>query len=70
MRELLRLNHAGLNGMERAVILQRFPVFSGARPRTLAEIAKMVGMTNEGVRQVQRRALAKLQVVFEDQFAA
>jgi RNA polymerase sigma factor (sigma-70 family) len=70
VRELLRLNHAGLSRMERAVLLQRFPVFSGAEPRTLAQIGEMVGMTNEGVRQVQRRALAKLQAVLEDQSAA
>ena len=50
--------------------MNAFPVFSGAEPRTLAQIGEMVGMTNEGVRQVQKRALSKLQAVFEDQFAA
>ena len=70
VRELLRINRAGLSEMERTVILQRFPVFSGAKPMTLAQIGEMISMTNEGVRQVQKRALSKLQVVFEEQFVA
>jgi len=69
VRELLKANHAGLSEMERTVLLHRFPVFSDDEPKTLAEIGRRVRMTNEGVRQIQKRALGKLLTVVEAQIA-
>jgi RNA polymerase primary sigma factor len=70
VREVLRQNRARLSETERTVILQRFPIFSGEAPRTLAQVGRTIRMTNEGVRQIQKRALSKLQAVIEEQSAA
>jgi RNA polymerase primary sigma factor len=48
-----------LDAREHAIILQRFGL-DGARPRTLEEVGKKLGVTRERIRQVQNIALAKL----------
>lgn len=70
VQEILRNNHAGLSQLERTVILARFAIFSENKPRTLSQVGQMVNLTNEGVRQIQKRALSKILAAFEDQFAA
>jgi RNA polymerase sigma factor (sigma-70 family) len=46
---------------ERRVVTLRYG-FDRGQPRTLAEVARMCGLSAEGVRQVERRALAKLRL--------
>jgi RNA polymerase primary sigma factor len=48
-----------LDPREHAIILQRFGL-DGARPRTLEEVGKKLGVTRERIRQIQNIALAKL----------
>jgi RNA polymerase primary sigma factor len=48
-----------LDGRERVIIFQRFGL-DGARPRTLEEVGKKLGVTRERIRQVQNIALMKL----------
>ena len=46
---------------ERRVVSLRYG-FDRGQPRTLAEVGRVCGLSAEGVRQVERRALAKLRV--------
>jgi RNA polymerase primary sigma factor len=48
-----------LDARERVIIFQRFGL-EGARPRTLEEVGKKLGVTRERIRQVQNIALMKL----------
>jgi RNA polymerase primary sigma factor len=48
-----------LDPRERTIIFQRFGL-DGARPRTLEEVGKKLGVTRERIRQVQNIALMKL----------
>jgi RNA polymerase primary sigma factor len=50
-----------LDGRERVIIFQRFGL-DGARPRTLEEVGKKLGVTRERIRQVQNIALMKLRL--------
>jgi RNA polymerase sigma factor (sigma-70 family) len=52
---------AGLDERERDVVCLRYGLDRG-RPRTLAEVATACGLTKEGVRQAERRALTKLRL--------
>ena len=52
---------AELDERERQVVCLRYGLDRGA-PRTLAEVATACKMTKEGVRQAERRALAKLRL--------
>ncbi|HWC09909.1 MAG TPA: sigma-70 family RNA polymerase sigma factor, partial [Acidimicrobiales bacterium] len=52
---------AVLGERERDVVCLRYGLDRG-RPRTLAEVASACGLTKEGVRQAERRALAKLRL--------
>src|ERR1700732_420098 len=48
-----------LDARERVIIFQRFGL-EGARPRTLEEVGKKLGVTRERIRQVQNIALMKM----------
>ena len=50
-----------LDERERDVVCLRYGLDRG-NPRTLAEVAQACGLTKEGVRQAERRALAKLRL--------
>ncbi len=58
-RRQARLALAKLNERERYVLERRFG-FVGGRELTLEEIAQGLGITREGVRQIEKRALARL----------
>ena len=61
LREVLRSERAGLSLLERRVLTHRYAIGgSSDRVRTLAEVGKAVGLTNERVRQIQNVALIKL----------
>lgn len=62
---------AALTDVERTIIHHRFAVSSDAtvtqeKPMTLEQVGKMVGLTRERVRQLQKSALRKLRQVIEE----
>ena len=69
LRRVLRENHAALSEVERTVITERFAIRTEGQPRTLAEVGRAVGLTTEGVRQVQKKAMDKIRVAFQEQAA-
>jgi RNA polymerase primary sigma factor len=54
-----------LSEREQLVIRLRFGL-GGVRPRTLAEIGRMIGRTTERVRQIEEQALKNLRKIFEE----
>jgi RNA polymerase primary sigma factor len=59
------LNHLKEN--ERQVLILRFGLHDGV-PQTLAEIGNIFGLTREGIRRIETRAIAKLRSIAEDNF--
>ncbi len=70
LREILARNQAKLNDVERTVVVERFAIGTGGKGRTLSEVGKLVGMTNERVRQIQSTALAKIRAVLDEDYLA
>ena len=68
VREILAKNHAALSEVERTVVVERFAIGTGGKGRTLSEIGKLIGLTNERVRQIQNIALAKIRAVLTEDF--
>lgn len=64
LRRALRENQGQLSTKESLVISRRFPM-DGSRQHTLDQIGNVMGLSNEGVRQIQNRALKKLREVLE-----
>ena len=66
IRELCRIlenNRACLTDLERTVLRERFALGgdpSTATPKSLDEVSEIVGYTRERVRQIQKKAIAKL----------
>ena len=65
LREVLQENQARLSDVEKTIVLERFSLERGGKGRTLTEIASMVGLTNERVRQLQINALGKIRNTME-----
>ncbi|HUS92370.1 MAG TPA: sigma-70 family RNA polymerase sigma factor [Phycisphaerae bacterium] len=70
VRDLLSENRARLTDVERTIVMERFAITSRDRRKTLAEVGKMVGLTNERVRQIQNHALVKIRAALVDEFVA
>jgi RNA polymerase sigma factor (sigma-70 family) len=70
LREILANNRAHLSEVERTVVMERFAIASRGKGLTLAEVGKLVGLTNERVRQIQNIALEKLRAVLDDNYLA
>ena len=69
LREILTRNRAHLTEVEKTVVMERFSIGSeGVKGRTLAEVGKLVGLTNERVRQIQNGALAKIRAALDDDY--
>lgn len=73
VRHLVLQNAAHLSDVERDVIHHRFRIGPGdaagirhERPRTLAQVGKLIGLTKERVRQIQNKALRKLRLSIEE----
>lgn len=73
VRHLVLHNTAHLSDVERDVIHHRFRIGPGdaagirhERPRTLAQVGKLIGLTKERVRQIQNKALRKLRLSIEE----
>jgi len=69
VREVLSENRARLTDVERTIVMERFAISSRGRRRTLAEVGKMVGLTNERVRQIQNHALGKIRQALTEDYA-
>ncbi len=69
VRDILVVNRAQLTDIERTVVMERFAMNPAGRRMTLAEVGKMVGLTNERVRQIQGCALGKLRKALSEEFA-
>jgi RNA polymerase primary sigma factor len=69
LREILSENRASLSELERTVVMERFAIGSeDPKRRTLAEVGRVVGLTNERVRQIQNLALGKLREVLDESY--
>jgi RNA polymerase sigma factor (sigma-70 family) len=73
VKHLVLGNHADLTKVEREVIHHRFRIGPGdaaglrhERPRTLAQVGQLIGLTKERVRQIQNKALRKLRFAIEE----
>jgi len=73
VKQLVLENRAELTDVEREVIHHRFRIGPGdaaglrhERPRTLAQVGRMIGLTKERVRQIQNKALGKLRLAAEE----
>lgn len=69
LREILTRNRAHLTEVEKTVVMERFSIGSeGVKGRTLAEVGKLVGLTNERVRQIQNGALSKIRAALDEDY--
>jgi len=59
LKESLALNRANLTRLERTVLRERYGL-GGTKPRTLADVGRIVGLTSERVRQIQNLVLCKI----------
>ena len=66
VREILSANDAELSELEQIVVVERFGLMGRNRRKTLAEVGKIVRLSNERVRQVQKHALAKIRQVLDE----
>jgi len=68
VREILLKNRASLSQTELTIVMERFAIGSRGKGRTLAEVGKVVGLTNERVRQIQNLALQKIRDVLDGEY--
>ncbi len=69
LRDILAQNRARLTETERLVVMERFALGrDGQKGRTLAQVGKIVGLTNERVRQIQNHALDKIRSALDTQY--
>ncbi len=64
VQDILLSNEAGLSRTEQQVIQGRFAFTPGNRKRTLKELGKEMGLSDERIRQIEIRALGKLREAF------
>ena len=70
VRQVLEANLADLDDIEVSIIQQRFPLLAGEKPRTLAQVGRAVGLSNERVRQIEKNSLSKIRDAIESQLVA
>lgn len=72
VRLILDDNRADLSDLEQDIIEHRFAIGSNKTknsvPMTLKQVGKEVGLTKERVRQIQKKAMAKIRVTLEDEY--
>jgi RNA polymerase sigma factor (sigma-70 family) len=67
---VLQRNKADLTKTEETVVRRRFAVSPHAKPNTLSQLGRKIGVSNERVRQIESRSLTKLKDAMEEQFVA
>ncbi len=70
LQEIVAKNLAELSQTERTVVIERFGLAGRPKGKTLVEVGKIVGLSNERVRQVQKEALAKIRELFNERNSA
>lgn len=70
LREVLATNRAKLTEVERTVVTHRFALSPDGKKKTLSEVGLRVGLTTERVRQIQKKALAKLRATLDEEYLA
>ncbi len=76
IRLILDQNRADLTDVEQEVIEHRFAIGDKrkeepeARPMTLEQVGRIIGVTKERVRQIQNKALDKIRVSLEESYLA
>ncbi|MFP4105941.1 MAG: sigma-70 family RNA polymerase sigma factor [Phycisphaerae bacterium] len=66
VRQVLQHNSANLSEIEYTILGKRFPMLSGDRRKTLSQVGKIVGLSDERVRQIEFRSLSKLRNAVEN----
>jgi len=69
LRDIIAENRAELTDIERTIIMERFALGSRGERSTLAQVGKLIGLTNERVRQIQNTAIGKIRTALEDHLA-
>lgn len=67
--DVISTNVAQLGELEQTIVMERFGLVGG-KAKTLAEVGKIVGLSNERVRQVQKAALLKIREAITGQEVA
>lgn len=57
--------NAVLTAIEAEIVIERFALISREGKKTLIQVGKIVGLTRERVRQIQKRALKKIRIAIE-----
>lgn len=70
LRRILDENRADLTSTEQLIITRRILSGEGTRPTTLGAVGKMLNLSKERVRQIQKVALAKLREVLDRELQA
>jgi RNA polymerase sigma factor (sigma-70 family) len=70
VRLVLRRNLAELTGVERVILSSRHPLVGEEERMTLRQVGKVVGLSEERVRQIERRSLTKLRDAIENEMVA
>jgi RNA polymerase primary sigma factor len=70
VRLVLRRNRAELNTVEQAILSSRHPLAGEEQRMTLRQVGKVVGLSEERVRQIERRSLGKLRNAIEEEMVA
>ena len=70
LKEVLATNSAKLTDVEQTVVIQRFALDDSDKKKTLSEVGQQVGLTTERVRQIQKKALAKLKATLNEEYLA
>jgi len=68
LRDVLSRNRARLTDLEQRIVWERFDIHGDGKQRTLSQVGKIVGLSNERVRQIQGLALRKLRAVMDEQY--
>lgn len=66
LSSVLKRNKARLTSIERTVVSERYALASRNKGKTLAQVGRKVGLTNERVRQIQILAISKLREAMDD----
>lgn len=70
VQEIITQNRARLSEIEQTVIIERFGLLGGQKRKTLAEVGKILQLSNERIRQLQKKAMVKIRQVLDERYLA